>query len=513
MTDLCTLDKYEIAELAAYSTEKEVAKSKSPWKIYWVRPEEGTDAYKSYKSKEVNQFGAFKFEETCLDFKPDVVCSMRDVWMDQFIYYSPFRDHYSWITMPPIDSYPIKDEFLEIYRNANGFLTYNEWAKKTIEEYSNTRIKVDGVGKYALEKVYSPVNDRATLRKEWGIGHDVTVFGTVMRNQVRKQIPDLLRAFSSFLAQTKNPDKYILHIHTSYPDKQGWDLPSLLTEFQFMGNVYFSYICKVCKSTFAAPFSDARAKCQKCQQPAAVLPNVQLGYTKEKLAELYNVMDLYVQASNCEGFGFPILEAASCGTPIACVDHSGMKQLNEDLDGYIIKIAKNVRVIEGNVDRAYLDNDSLAKILLKFAALSPEKRAKQRIKTAMLARKKYEWSEVVKTWDRIIDGVATPKRLWSAPAIRFNLEPRIPDGLSNREYMDFLYDNILMEPEKKYTSFGAETVRDLNYGVEISDSNGKVEGPMDREKILKVFLEMAKYKQIMEIMRVRANDKNIRENI
>lgn len=486
--------------MAAYATEKDTSKCKAPWKIYWVRPEENTPEFREYKSKETNQFGAFKFEQTCLDFKPDVVCSMRDVWMDQFIYYSPFRDFYSWINMPPIDSYPIRNEFLEIYRNADGFLTYNEWAKQTIEEYTNGAIKVDGVGKYALEEIYSPVEDRQGLRSSYGISEDVTVFGTVMRNQVRKQIPDLLKSFSSFLKTVNDPNKYVLYMHTSFPDKQAYDLCSLLTELQFSGNVWFSYICKVCNHTFAAPFSDARAMCSRCNNISAVLPNVQLGYTKEKLAELYNIFDLYVQASNCEGFGFPILEAASCGAPIACVDHSGMKQLNKDLKGYVIEVAKELRIIEGNVDRAAMDNSSLVNIFQKFDRLRPEQKKKRRVEVRKLTEKNYNWKGVVNTWMDIIDNVTQPKKRWSAPPVRYNLEPQIPPGLSNREFVDFLCD-LIQESERKTNAFGAETVNQLNWGIEINDDTGKVDKEIDREKILKTFIEIAKYKQLMEMLR------------
>ncbi|MBW2651015.1 MAG: glycosyltransferase, partial [Deltaproteobacteria bacterium] len=51
--------------------------------------------------------------------------------------------------------------------------------------------------------------------------------------------------------------------------------------------------------------------------------------SKEELTKLYNAADLYVSLSVAEGFGLPILEAMSCGTPALVPRNSAQVELVE----------------------------------------------------------------------------------------------------------------------------------------------------------------------------------------
>ncbi len=77
--------KYEIAELAAYGDTSDPTDNRwrsVPWKFYPVKPNMRNQAEcDSYHSNDLNQFGQWKFEATCIDFKPDVVMDIRDWWM------------------------------------------------------------------------------------------------------------------------------------------------------------------------------------------------------------------------------------------------------------------------------------------------------------------------------------------------------------------------------------------------------------------------------------------------
>lgn len=78
--------KYEIAELACYGTLNpnnphfNPAVSQVPWKIYPNLPETQDEA-NQYNSNPINQFGEWRFEQVCLDFKPHIVFDVRDYWM------------------------------------------------------------------------------------------------------------------------------------------------------------------------------------------------------------------------------------------------------------------------------------------------------------------------------------------------------------------------------------------------------------------------------------------------
>ncbi len=69
---------------------------------------------------------------------------------------------------------------------------------------------------------------------------------------------------------------------------------------------------------------------------------IQLGYVqKELLPILYSNCIALVYPSFYEGFGFPILEAMSCGVPVICSNTSSMPEVGGDIAYYIDPHSKN----------------------------------------------------------------------------------------------------------------------------------------------------------------------------
>src|SRR5690606_6435470 len=86
MQYLYNTGKYEIAEHAAYADKSNPEHiqqaAEYPWSIYFnIPPSSDTEGRQRYKSSKENVFGGFLFEQTCLDFQPDVVFDIRDKWM------------------------------------------------------------------------------------------------------------------------------------------------------------------------------------------------------------------------------------------------------------------------------------------------------------------------------------------------------------------------------------------------------------------------------------------------
>lgn len=63
---------FEVAEFANYSSKNDPRTKTVPWKLYNNMPENEHEA-QIYGSNVHNHFGAYKFEQACLDFKPHVV--------------------------------------------------------------------------------------------------------------------------------------------------------------------------------------------------------------------------------------------------------------------------------------------------------------------------------------------------------------------------------------------------------------------------------------------------------
>ena len=100
--------KYEIAELACYGHVNDQRANKIPWRYYANAVLDGDPRKSEYDSNAENQWGHWRLERTCLDFKPDFAMSIRDPWHDRYIAQSPFRKMFNYIVMPTYDSCFVK---------------------------------------------------------------------------------------------------------------------------------------------------------------------------------------------------------------------------------------------------------------------------------------------------------------------------------------------------------------------------------------------------------------------
>lgn len=85
--------------------------------------------------------------------------------------------------------------------------------------------------------------------------------------------------------------------------------------------------------------------------------------TDEELAALYSGARLFIHPSRYEGFGLPVLEAMSCGTPVLCSDITSLKEIGGSAVLYVNP--------ENTVDMAcainnLLDNDQSRKKLIEL---------------------------------------------------------------------------------------------------------------------------------------------------
>lgn len=74
--------EFEVAELACFVGPECEELKNSPWKIYPnMPPASNQEAMNAYNSSMSNKFGEFSLNNVLLDFKPDFVMDIRDVWM------------------------------------------------------------------------------------------------------------------------------------------------------------------------------------------------------------------------------------------------------------------------------------------------------------------------------------------------------------------------------------------------------------------------------------------------
>ena len=513
---LIATGKYEVAEISCYGAADDERRKTIPWKNYPIAPSrsDSDDMKRMYGSNPSNQFGAWRFERICLDFKPDIVIMQKDPWMDSWVKHSPYRPFFSWAWASTVDSSPQSPEWINQFADADYFYTLSEWAEGVIKEQAGDSVNLIGSVTMSAADEFQPVPNKAAHRLAMGLDPDWKIIGTVMRNQRRKLFPDLLQAFAKYISFTGDKDTY-LYCHTSYPDN-GWDLPQLMMKYGISSRVLFTYSCEECGSLTIGKFSDTVKQCRSCKKYAAKPCSVSSGATTEELAKIFNLFDLYIQCANSEGMGISQMEAAACAVPIMSTDYSAMESIVRKLDGYPIPVKTKVLELETGCYRAIPDIDEIVSYWKMFFGLSNEDRLEAGRKARSAYEANFNWDEVVKKWMISLD--QSPKATWDKPLRQINLpqDDTIPKFSNNKAFLDWAiktyvpYAGLL-------NSYEANCIlRDLNFqtckpnpcGFFFSENSyfDRVNHqPFGKEHVLKIFRGKAEIFNFWEKARVGIN--------
>jgi len=513
---LIATGKYEVAEISCYGAADDERRKTIPWRNYPIAPSrsDSDDMKKMYGSNPSNQFGTWRFERICLDFKPDILIMQKDPWMDSWVKHSPYRPFFSWAWASTVDSSPQSPEWINQFADADYFYTLSEWAEGVIREQAGDSVNLIGSVTMSAADEFQPVPNKAAHRLAMGLDPDWKIIGTVMRNQRRKLFPDLLEAFSKYLSFTGDKDTY-LYCHTSYPDN-GWDLPQLMMKYGISSRVLFTYSCEECSSLTIGKFSDTVKQCRSCKKYAAKPCSVSSGATTEELAKIFNLLDLYIQCANSEGMGISQMEAAACAVPIMSTDYSAMESIVRKLNGYPIPVKTKVLELETGCYRAIPDIDEIVSYWKMFFGLSGEDRLEAGRKARSAYEANFNWDEVVKKWMISLD--QSPKATWDKPLRQINLpqDDAIPKFSNNKAFLDWAiktyvpYAGLL-------NSYEANCIlRDLNFqtckpnpcGFFFSENSyfDRVNHqPFGKEHVLKIFRGKAEIFNFWEKARVGIN--------
>lgn len=82
LTKLYGTGLYDVAEVGAYVSQRDPRLFSVPWQVYASMPEDNdAEGWDKYRSNASAQFGSDVFENALLDFQPDVVIGISDIWM------------------------------------------------------------------------------------------------------------------------------------------------------------------------------------------------------------------------------------------------------------------------------------------------------------------------------------------------------------------------------------------------------------------------------------------------
>jgi len=552
---LAATGKYEIAELGSYAKGDDPRIQsfiKGRWKFYAVMPGNEAEAqafqqpcpHPRARGQNTNQFGEYKFNSAVVDFKPDIVVDIRDWWMLEHQERSVFRPWFKWMVMPTVDAEPQLEEWISTYESANLVLAYSDYGIHTLR---NQTVTLPG-GRRKMKiwphpmrpgvdlKTFFPM-DKAEVRDEWNINKKLPIIGTVMRNQSRKLYPDLIDGFAlmkSKYAGFPGVDEAVLVLHSSWPDNaHSFDYPRHIKRLESMpnmpyhhkdirGSILQSLHCQTCNepswgyamNLHGRPIEDGRIKlpCSLCGAVDASPPATAGGFDREQLAKFYNLMDIYVQCSICEGDGMPIQEAKACGVPTLVTDYTAMREKGRFPDyshfeelgiteknytcpdgGEVIDVERYYHEPETSCLRAHPSREDLA-LKLKDMLADRERLGELSKIARKCAEDNYDWDKLVDNWETVLDGMKPLDRskTWDSPIeIHDAIKPLpAPEGLDNSQYVEWLYINVLKYPA--VDTAGAKVwVEHLERGVTrealmgqfVSIGNQQSDGSKVREQI------------------------------
>lgn len=132
--------------------------------------------------------------------------------------------------------------------------------------------------------------------------------------------PQPANTVQSFREKYNLPEKYLLYVGSNKPHK---NLPKLI-------EAYGALPANSPPLVMAGPederFPEMRRAAETVGQRVRLLGRL----PDSELPTAYSGAMLYVQASQLEGFGFPVLEAMACGAPVACSDIAVLREMAQN---------------------------------------------------------------------------------------------------------------------------------------------------------------------------------------
>lgn len=483
---------FDIAELSCYHTIE--SPKNVPWKVYPVAVNKNHPDYTKYQNNAINAFGLWRFDKAALDFRPDIVFDIRDFWMFSYQEMSPLKPYFHWVIAPTVDSLPQKNEWMMTFSNADLVLAHTDWAIDYLKDSNRNIVTGRSVSDSVDTNNFAPLSCTKQYHKnKYLIPPNSFVIGSVMRNQKRKLIPNLMNVLQKLIQFTGDKNIF-LYLHTSYPELNGWQIPDLIQEYNLHNNILFTYYCNSCKQAHGSVYQGVSKICPHCKNSRCRLPNVQDGLSDNQMAEIYNLFDYYVQYAICEGLGIPQLEAASCGIPVCSVDYSAMSEVTSNIDGFKVSYAL-YRELETNAMRAIPNDSHLVQTIYDYMKLDAKEKEKisQKMRNNILA--KYSWD---KTADVLIEELLKlkPKKLWDSPLIT-NHTAKVPSELSNRQFIYFIVHEVIRSPHIWRTNFVQEIIKNLDQGFIMQQ--GLI--PYDRKSAIKNLEPYLNHKMSLEKIR------------
>jgi glycosyltransferase involved in cell wall biosynthesis len=323
-----------------------------------------------------------------IDWKADMLIILKDLWCFQ----QTHRWAFNFVPHAIIDHSPVSPSITSRLHTAFKIIAVSRFAQRELKQ-AGFSDNVYYVPHGVCTDVFRPLENRAECKRLWFIKDpdDFTVL-FVGRNQSRKMIPHILRAYKRFKELNRDIKSHMLL----------WTDVNPISREQYEGavglgvaDVGVNLLPEIMNLGLGEDilWPDARLVREGLPDWA--------GPEGHDLVKLYNAADVVISLSG-EGFWLPGIEAQSCGTPIICADYAAAPEicgagLTVPVTDWVVLNTPGCRYPICSLDRA-------AEFLTKILNADREKLARK----ARAFAERFDWNVIMeKFWKPFLEECST----------------------------------------------------------------------------------------------------------
>lgn len=313
-------------------------------------------------------------------FQPDILLTIADFWNLWYINdpnVCRTRRFFQWCGYIAVDGEPINGGLppgiIKLIEDIDMPVAYTKYAEKAVLKSSfdiETRTRIKTIYHGVDTSVFKPDPvKRAELRKKFGL-EGKFMFLTVSRNQSRKNIPELFRAWKIFSEMPEFKDKVVFWPHMYFDDPMGWKIGDLMDVLKLRNNsiMYYEQVA----------YSDSELHL----------------ISDEELAQVYQIADAFILLSG-EGFGLPTFEAMATKLPCILLDYAASSELGADGRAEMVPVGNSFTWTGAHLtQRPIPDIDNVIEAMSKVF--------RDRAHRESIAQKGYDFA-VQYTWKKIVN--------------------------------------------------------------------------------------------------------------
>jgi glycosyltransferase involved in cell wall biosynthesis len=221
----------------------------------------------------------------------DLLITLMDVWVVN----GEQTRGMNMVHWHPVDCDPLSEaDQVSLRQTGARSIAMSKFGKRKLEDAGYQPLYAP----HAIDtSIFKQAENRDKIRKDFGVeGKFVIGINSANKDAIRKSYAEQFWAFARFHA--RHPDSVLL-VHAATAGPQALDLPTIARKLGMEEHIRFTD--------------------QYAYLTGLIGP--------EHLANWYSALDLFSCPSHGEGFGIPIIEAQSCGTPVVVTDCTAMSEL------------------------------------------------------------------------------------------------------------------------------------------------------------------------------------------